>query len=125
MKRGLQIALGILSLIPLYFAVTGVLFGAAGIADADVPAAVDNQLRYLSGVYMLVSLLAWRIIPRVESEGRLLVFVTAALFIGGVGRAVSLATAGAPLPIQNVGMVLELGAPVLILWQRAVASSAP
>ena len=124
MKLGLQIVLGVLSLIPLFFAVIGLGLGADRLDPGGAPAALDNQFRYLSGVYLLVTLLAWRIIPRVEREGVLLALVTAALFVGGLGRVVSHFEAGPGQPVQMAAMALELGAPLLILWQRAVAKRA-
>lgn len=125
MKRGLQVVLGILSLIPLYFAVTGILLGAGPFGGEGVPGPLDNQLRYVSGVYVLVTLLIWRIVPRIEEEGAILALVTVALAFGGLGRVISMATVGDALPIQALFAALELGAPVLILWQRAVAKRTP
>lgn len=122
MKLGLQIVLGVLSLIPLAFAGMGLWFGAAYFLPAgDIPAGLDNQLRYLSGVYVLVTLLLWWAIPQVERHGRLLAFVCAALVIGGLGRLISMLTVGPGDPGQLGGMVIELGSPLLLLWQRAVA----
>lgn len=61
MKRALQVVLGVLSLIPLAFAVMGLISGAGYfMPDGGYPAGLDNQLRYLSGVYLLVSLLLWQ-----------------------------------------------------------------
>ncbi len=125
MKLGLQILLGILSLIPLAFAVMGLWLGPAS-ADpsAQVSAAVDNQFRYLSGVYIIVSLLLWYAIPKVEQHFRLLAFVCAALVIGGLGRLYShLAVAPADAR-QFVGMCIELGSPVFLIWQQAFAQRA-
>jgi uncharacterized membrane protein YqjE len=73
MKLGLQIVLGLFSLIPLAFAAMGLMSGMAG-ADpaATVSAAVDNQYRYMSGVYILVTLLLWYAIPKIETHFRLM-----------------------------------------------------
>jgi len=121
-KRGLQIVLGVLSLIPLTFAILGLWLGAGYFLPAgEVPAALDNQLRYLSGVYVLVSLLLWWAIPNVERHGRLLAFICLALVIGGVGRAISWLTLGPGDPGQMAGMAIELGSPLLLIWQRAIA----
>ncbi|MEM9839556.1 MAG: DUF4345 domain-containing protein [Pseudomonadota bacterium] len=124
MKRALQIALGLLAIIPGFFALSGLLFGAAPLGGEDLPAPVDNQLRYLSGVYLLVAFLAIRIIPRIEKEGATLTLIVAALFIGALGRLYSTLVVGDPLPQQIAGMALELGSPVLIIFQRMVAKQA-
>lgn len=125
MRLGLQIALGILSLIPLTFAVLGMVYGASyNMPDGGYPAALDNQLRYLSGIYVLVTFLLWWAIPNVEKHGRLLTYVCAALVIGGLGRLISHFAVGPGEPFQFAGMLLELGSPVFLIWQRAVARGA-
>lgn len=122
MKLGLQIVLGLFSLIPLAFAGLGVFAGAGALApEASLPAAVDNQFRYLSGVYLVVTLMLWRIIPSIEKHFRTLAILCAALAIGGVGRFLSQAALGPGLPYQLSGMVIELGAPIILIWQQLVA----
>lgn len=117
MKIGLQVVLGLFSVIPLAFAGLGLASGMAG-ADpaATVSAAVDNQYRYMSGVYVLVSFLLWYAIPKIETHFRLMCFICAALVIGGAGRLVSHLTVGPGTPEQWAGMFIELGSPVLLLW---------
>jgi len=125
MKLGLQIVLGLFSLIPLAFAVMGVLNGAAGLDPGGSPAsALDNQFRYLSGMYVIVTLLIWSIIPDIERQFRTAAILCAALFIGGVARFISQASVGPGLPVQMTGMYIELGAPLLLIWQQFVARKA-
>lgn len=125
MKLGLQIGLGILSLIPLFFAVMGIVNGASFfMPDGGYPAAIDNQLRYLSAIYLLVTMLLWWTIPKVERHGMVLTFICAAIFIGGVARFISYSTVGPGLDQQFAGMVLELSAPIFLIWQRLVARKA-
>lgn len=123
MKRGLQIVLGVISLIPLYFAVTGMLGGAEPVGGEAVPGAVDNQFRYLSGIYLLVTLSLWRVIRNVEGEGTTLALALFAMAIGGVGRVISLMMVGDAAPEQTLFTPLEIGAPLLLIWQRMVAKS--
>lgn len=125
MKLGLQIGLGILSLIPLVFAVMGVMTGASYfMPEGGYPAALDNQLRYLSAIYVLVSFLLWWAIPNVEKHTTLLAFVCAVIFLGGLARLLSHLTIGPGQPEQMAGMVLELISPVFLIWQRLVARKA-
>jgi len=125
MKLGLQIGLGVLSLIPLFCSVMGIITGAAFfIPDGQFPASIDNQLRYLSAIYLLVTILLWWTIPRVEEQGTVLAFICAVIFIGGLARLLSYTTVGPGLDTQFAGMVLELGAPIFLLWQRLVARKA-
>ncbi len=125
MKLGLQIGLGVLSLIPLAFSVMGIAFGAAYfMPDGGYPAAIDNQLRYLSAIYLLVTILLWRAIPNVEKHGVILAFICGVIFLGGLARFLSHATIGPGLETQFAGMLLELGSPIFLIWQRLVARKA-
>ncbi|MEO0549595.1 MAG: DUF4345 domain-containing protein [Pseudomonadota bacterium] len=125
MKLGLQIMLGILSLIPVFFAILGLVQGAGyHMPEGGFVAALDNQYRYNSGTYILVSLILWYCIPSVEKHFKLLAMVCAALFIGGIGRLISYMVIGPGIDQQFAGMILELGSPIFLLWQMAVARKA-
>jgi hypothetical protein len=125
MKRGLQVFLGIFSLIPVAFALLGFVHGAGRLSPEGVTVDLDNQYRYFSGMYLVVSFLIWSIIPSVEKHGRTVLLISAAIFIGGLGRVVSYMTMGAPSQDLIVGMGIELVVPVIfVLWQRAVAAKA-
>ena len=118
MIRGLQIVLLALSLVPLYFAVTGLMGGAAahngGVA---VSAGLENQFMYLSAFYLILTMLIWWIIPRVVTETTLFRIIILAVFLGGLARLYAYKTVGAPPPLMMGGMLLELGAPILMVWQ--------
>jgi len=124
-KLGLQIGLGILSLIPLFFAIMGIVNGASFfMPEGGFPAAIDNQLRYLSAIYLLVTMLLWWAIPNIEKHGTVLAFICAAIFIGGLARFLSHSTVGPGIDTQFAGMILELSSPIFLIWQRLVARSA-
>ncbi|MBY0421299.1 MAG: DUF4345 domain-containing protein [Parvularculaceae bacterium] len=122
MKRGLQIALGVLSLIPLAFGALGLLYGVGRFLPFDEAAAgLDSQYRFLSAVYLGLAVLIWRIIPSVEKHGWIISTLVAAIFVGGLARVYS-AYLYDSAPIELIAAAaLELGSPLLILWQRAVA----
>jgi hypothetical protein len=125
MKRGLQVFLGVFSLIPVAFALLGFVHGAGRLSPEGVTVDLDNQYRYFSGMYLVVSFLIWSIIPAIEKHGRTVFLISAAIFIGGLGRVVSYMTMGAPSQDLMVGMGIELVVPVIfVLWQRAVAAKA-
>ena len=87
MKRGLQIVLFILSLIPFYFGITGVLGGAAGLNGGEaVSVDLDNQFRYLSAFYLILTFLIWYIIPQVEQHTTIFRIAILAIFLGGLAR---------------------------------------
>lgn len=125
MKMGLQIALVILSLIPLYFGVTGMLLGVSTyMPEGGYPASIDNQFRYLGGIYLLVAIMLWRIIPAIEKHGTTLAIVLGVVFIGALARVLSIFTLESPPPIMISAMIVEFVLPLLLVWQRVVAQSA-
>jgi hypothetical protein len=119
MKRGLQIVLAVLSLIPLFFAVTGLLGGGqAANAGEAVTAGLDNQFRYLSAYYLSLFFLIWWVLQDLENRGTVLRLLVLAIFLGGLARLYSYLTVGPPPVNAVVGMALELGAPALVLWHK-------
>ena len=119
-KRGLQIVLGVLSLIPAINSVRGLLFGTGRFLSPELMMsmpAFDSLYRYQTGYYISLTLFAWWIIPDVEKHTAVLRIVIFAVFLGGVGRLISFFVVEAP-PANAVGsMVLELCLPLLLVWQ--------
>jgi len=122
MRLGLQITMAILSLIPFGFGLINLFYGASQYMPADqVTAPIDSQFRYLSAIYVAVAVLIWWIIPQVERMTVPFRILVLGLFMGGVGRVISLSQYGEPLPQMVGGMYLELALPLLIVWQWLVA----
>lgn len=123
MKIGLQIILGILSLIPLSFGSINLYLGAARFIPIDqVTAALDSQFRFQSAYYLGLAVIIWWIIPTIERHTTLFRIIISVLFLGGLGRLYSYFTLGAPPTGMFYGMILELCLPILIIWQARVAS---
>ncbi len=122
MRQAFKIILMILSLIPLFFAVTGLLGGAAQFGDT-VSAPLDNQFRYLSAFYLILFLLIWYVLANIEERGTVLRLAIVAIFIGGLARLYSYVNVGTPEPIQMAGMFLELGSPLIALWHRIIVNN--
>jgi hypothetical protein len=123
-KRALQIVTGVLAVIPV---VTGAI-GLLGLRDPlyqhfgvvpNVP--LDSNLRFFSGLWLGVGLSLFAILRRIEYHGALFRALWGMIFLGGLGRLLSLFDAGAP-PAPFIGvLVLELvGAPLFVLWHRRV-----
>lgn len=129
-KRALQVATAILAAVPT---ITGVL-GMLGVNDplyaslgVQVPAdaTLDSNLRFYAGVWLGLGLAAFSVIPSIEQKGALFRTLWIMIFIGGIGRLISLAALGAPFPPFIGFTALEiLGAPLFIAWQRRVAAAA-
>ena len=118
MKRGLQILLGALSLIPLLVASLGLLFGAGRFVPEEVITPdFDSHYRYITGYYLSLTLFAWWVILNIEKHVVPLRIVSAAIFTGGVGRLISMLEVGLPGSVDIGFTVLELLFPLLLLWQ--------
>ncbi|MEO0881945.1 MAG: DUF4345 domain-containing protein [Pseudomonadota bacterium] len=124
MKRGLQIALGVLSLIPLLFAGLGIAQGAAYFLPDGAPAALDNQYRYFSAIYLVVTFTIWWVLPNIEQHKVPVRIIAGVIFLGGLARLLSHLTVGPGQPEQFAGMILEIAVILFIPWQAAVARRA-
>ncbi len=111
----------LIGFIPLWYGVNGLIFGAAEHmgGDAFTPA-MDNQHRYFSGVYIGVAAMIFYSAGDIRKRAMLFRFAMLFFFIGGCARAVSYLTVGVPPTEQLAGMIVELLAPLLLLWQAKV-----
>ncbi len=127
-KRALQAVLGVLSLVPLIGVGIGFIRGTAFFLEPgqSVKVNLDNQFRYLSGVYACVTGGLWYVLGHVESRGVVLRVVAGGVVSGAVGRVISMASHGLPSdPSMVGGVVLEgLVVPLLVLWQASFARRA-
>jgi hypothetical protein len=126
-RRILQIVTGVLAIIPV---VTGII-GMWGLNDPIYASAaltantlLDSNLRFFSGVWLGLGLALYWLIPGIERQTVLYRVIWGMIFLGGVGRCISMLFAGPP-PIPFVGFaILEIvGAPVFVLWQARLATN--
>ncbi|KWV60604.1 hypothetical protein AS156_28250 [Bradyrhizobium macuxiense] len=124
-KRPLQIVTALLALVPV---LTG-LITMLGVHDplyasADIPAlpVLDSNLRFFGGTWLGLGLAMLWLVPRIESQTVLFRVIWGAIFLGGIGRLLSILLVGAP-PLPFIGFTaLELiGAPLFVYWQHRVA----
>jgi len=128
-KRSLQITSAILGAIPI---VTGIV-GMSGVSDplyasASLPPStlLDSNLRFLSGVWLGLGLAMYWIIPRIEKQTILFRALWGMIFVGGIGRLISmLMLAPPPVPFMAFTALEIVGAPILILWQARVGRREP
>ena len=116
-RRSLQIAVAILALVPIGAGLAGVLWG-PGFVDPTQSVSLDSHFRYLSGLLLAIGLGYWSCVPTIaQSTGRFRL-LTAIVFVGGLGRAVSLERVGLPDVPMLFGLIMELVVtPLLCLWQ--------
>jgi predicted membrane channel-forming protein YqfA (hemolysin III family) len=124
-KRPLQIAMCTLGAIPV---ITGILT-MLGLSDpiyssAGIPAnaLLDSNLRFFGGLWLVLGLAVYWLVPRIESETTLFRALWVMIFMGGVWRLISMIFLGLP-PLPFVGFsILEIvGAPAFIIWQSRLS----
>jgi hypothetical protein len=123
-KRALQITMTLLGAIPV---ITGILtmFGLSDPLYASAHLAanplLDSNLRFFGGTWFGLGLAVWWLIPAIDKRGSTFRILWGMIFLGGIGRALSMIYAGTP-PAPFIGFtLLELiGAPLLIAWQYRI-----
>jgi hypothetical protein len=124
-KRALQIVTAILGLIPI---ATG-LIGMSGISDPlykdfGLPAnpVLDSNLRFFAGAWVGLGLALYWLIPKIEQQTVLFRAIWGMIFVGGIGRLVSMLLVGLPpAPFIGFTMLEIVGAPIFIWWQARLA----
>ena len=124
-KFNLQIVMALLGILPV---ATGLL-GMMGVQDpvyvaAGVPPMVllDTNLRFYSGVWVGLGLALWWLIPTIERQTVLFRVLWGMIFIGGIGRLLSMIMLEwPPVPFVGFTAIEIVGAPLFIWWQSHVA----
>ena len=127
-KRSLQIVTAILALVPLATGAIGMLgLNDPIYATMGLPrnALLDSNLRFFAGFWLGLGLAMMWLIPRIETQTVLFRAIWIAIFIGGIGRLLSIFLIGPP-PLPFIGFtILEIvGAPLFIAWQTRVTKPA-
>ena len=125
-RRSLQVAMAVLGVIHV---ATGIvtMFGLSDpiYASAGLPAnaLLDSNLRFFGGLWLVLGLSIYWLIPRIERQTVLFRLLWLMIFAGGIGRLVSMVFLGLP-PLPFVGFTaLEIiGAPLFIAWQSRIAN---
>jgi uncharacterized protein DUF4345 len=121
-RRLLQAAVALLALIPIGAGLSGIWLGPAMVRVADAGVTADSQFRYLSGLLLAIGLCFWRMVPIIERAGPAARLLTLVVFIGGIGRLVSLIALGVPSLAMLGGLAMELVVtPLLCFWQMRIA----
>ncbi|WP_076858664.1 DUF4345 domain-containing protein [Bradyrhizobium mercantei] len=126
-RRPLQIATALLALVPILTGIITML----GVSDplyasSGVPAlpVLDSNLRFFGGVWLGLGLALLWLVPRIERESVLFRVVWGGIFLGGIGRLLSMMMVGLPpLPFVGFTALEVIGAPLFVYWQHRVATA--
>lgn len=82
---------------------------------------LDSHFRYLSGLLLGIGLGFWSLIPSLDRDNPRFRLLAIIVFIGGLGRLVSLIGMGVPNRSMLFGLFMELGlTPLLAFWQYKI-----
>ena len=124
-RRALQILTGLLGAIPV---VTGII-GMSGLSDplyasARLPHSIllDSNLRFFGGVWLGLGIAMYSTIRDIDKKTPLFRVLWGMIFIGGIGRLISmLIVALPPTPFIGFTLLEIVGAPTMIFWQARLA----
>jgi hypothetical protein len=132
-KRIFQVTLAIFGLIAAITGFMGILSGITpdfgDFYRVSVSSAVegniilDSNMRYFSGLWLGIGLTLFWMIPAPEQQRTVFRLVSGMIFIGGLGRLISMVVFGVPSPVFVTFALLELFFPLLILWQNKIPQS--
>lgn len=128
-RRGLQICLVILGLVPVITGILGMfgvddpLYASLGLSRSPL---LDGNMRFFGGVWFVLGVTVLLTVRSLEKHFELYKILWAMIFVGGIGRLLSITLVGLP-PIPFIGLtVLEIvGAPIFLYWHRQIARVTP
>jgi len=121
-RRALQIVVALASLVPICAGAAGVGLGLKMVGISEAPTSADSHFAYLSGLLLGIGLGFATTIPRIDVHTARFRVLAAIVFVGGLGRLLSLAVHGAPGKPMLFGLGMELFVtPALAVWQARVA----
>ena len=128
-KLALQIVTGLVGIIPVatgslaLMGVSGPVYVALGVPRIVL---LDSNLRFFGGVWLGLGLALCWLIPSIERKTVLFRVLWGMIFIGGIGRVLSMMLMGWPPVFFVVFTAIEIvGAPLCIWWQARVSKHEP
>jgi Domain of unknown function (DUF4345) len=126
----LQILTAGLALVPLLTGLAGLLLGVSELRNFspvtthDPQFVIDSNYRFFSGLWIAIGLCLMLSVRSIEYETTLFRVAWGAIFLGGIGRLVSIGVAGMPpAPFLGFTALEIIGAPLFIYWQSTLARS--
>lgn len=130
-KRTLQTIVAILAVVPIITGIWGIIPpGVADkyyniIVDASDPGNVllDSNYRYYSGIWLGLGITMLWVIPEIEKKLIVFRFISLMIFLGGIGRVVSMISFATPPALFVAFTLIELLFPLLLVLQKRAATT--
>ena len=109
--RLLQVAIGVLALVPILAGLGGMIAGVGMTGDTVVDVAgraTDSQYRYLSGLLFAIGIGFWSTVPDLPRRTARFRLLTALVVAGGLGRLLGVIEHGIPPGAMLFGLGMEL-----------------
>lgn len=125
-RRALQFAVAVAACVPVAAGLAGVLTGQDFLSgDADLTAAGDGHVRYLSGLLLAIGLGFWSAVPGIHRKAARFRVLAAVVIVGGLARLYGFLLH----PELNTEILLPLVmellvTPTLLLWRERVGGGA-
>jgi hypothetical protein len=123
-KSVFQVLLAIFGTVAVITGLWGIITGALdkeyAVSFAKNNLILDNNLRYFSGLWLGIGIGLFLIIPKIENNRAVLVYICLSIFTGGIGRVISIIQVGYPSILYVIFTVLELLFPLLILLHKKI-----
>jgi Domain of unknown function (DUF4345) len=126
----LQILTAGLALVPLLTGLAGLFLGVSELRNFspvtthDPHFVIDSNYRFFSGLWIAIGVCLMISVRSIEYETTLFRVAWAAIFLGGIGRLVSMVAAGTPpTPFLGFTALEIIGAPLFVYWQSTLARS--
>ena len=126
-KKTLQYVIDILALAPLLSGLIGLsgIFNPLFFDKLPVNLFLDSNLRFLNAMSVAVALSFYLILPVIEKETFACRIICFAIFLGGVGRLISMYDLGiTAFPLLIFAAFELIFPPLIIYWQYQLASKA-
>jgi hypothetical protein len=123
-RRGLQVTLGVLSVIPFLSGLAGMLVGPKTLPGGEhqLDATAESEYRFVNAFWFATAPAIWSAIPHIEQRTGFIKRLTAVVFAGGLARVVAWRATGRPHAVFLAATLLELvGVPAVMIWQSRVA----
>jgi hypothetical protein len=124
-RKMLQSVMATLAAAPLLSGIIGLSGIHNPLFSGGIPAdlLLDTNLRFLNGMSIATALSFYFILPVIEKETFACRVICSAIFLGGIGRCISIYDLGLPPTPVLFFLILELIFPLLIIyWQSRLAS---